>query len=153
MKYIFLVLISFLLLSSCSSLEQASLKKVCSDFASYNDGLASAALQENKSYSKLMKCPAESQEKLKSSYDKGYDHYNTHEANKVGHLDGPAGFGAEIKFVCVGSLFGKTYIGKGQRESIARTHLKYTCNASDNSVHCTSMFIRCRRVHVGARPL
>lgn len=148
MKTLLLFTLSFVLVN-CAGMQKSQQKYKCSYSAAYNAGKADAALLNAKTLSIFKTCDQNGIEKTYNAYNQGYDHYLKNEQNQVGHINGKAGFGAGIQFVCVGTLFGNTFIGKGQNERIAGTHLKFNCNASDLSVHCSNMFVRCRRVNYG----
>ncbi len=130
-------------------MQQSQLKYICSYSPAYNAGRADAALQVDKSYDRFNKCQLKWINAIQQAYNEGYDHYTKHEKNKRGLISGTAGFGAGINFVCVGTLFGESFIGKGQNQTKAESHVMANCNASDHSVHCGSAFMRCRRVNYG----
>ena len=145
-----LALVTFtLLISSCAAMQAKQLRYICNKKAAHSEGRVAAALQEGKGTSKFDVCDAPQREMLMKAYNDGYNYYMEYETTQVGKVDGVAGFGANIRYVCVGTLFHQNYIGKGSNQSKAMNHLKTQCRNSDNSVHCNSIHSRCRRVNFG----
>jgi len=130
-------------------MDAKQLRYICNKKAAHSEGRVASALQEPVSVSKYDRCDPSQKEMLLKAYTDGFNYYNEYEDNKVGELDGVAGFGASIRYVCVGTLFHQNYIGKGSSERKAKNHLNVVCHASDNSPHCSSMYSRCRRVNFG----
>jgi len=138
-----------LLVGSCAAMKASQLQHVCNKRAAHSEGRVAAALQLKPNLDLYNKCDPAQKEMLAKAYNDGFAYYNEYEANKVGQIDGVAGFGANIRYVCVGKLFHQNYIGKGSSEGKARNHLNVVCRSSDNGPHCGSMYQRCRRVNFG----
>ncbi len=128
---------------------EKQLSLICNKRAAYSEGKVTAAMQDSKSLNIYDRCNPQHKALFIEAYNDGYNNYMKYEANQVGQLDGIAGFGASIQWVCSGKLFHHYHLGKGSSEAKAVSNLMSNCKSSDDSVHCTSMFKRCRRVNYG----
>lgn len=143
------LIIMTVLMSACSGMQANQLRYVCNKKAAHSEGKIAAALQESKSTNRYDRCELSQREVLVKAYNDGFSYYMEYEDNKVGEVNGVAGFGAEINYVCVGTLFHQNYIGKGNNKGKALNLLSSLCKSSDNSVHCSNMHIRCRKINFG----